>query len=250
MDGRLDCSSQTWSLRLLKCWDLRRGAQPFPIGAREQRLVAFLALNGRRLRSYIAGVLWPESSQHHAQGNLRAAVFQTQRAAPDLLAADRTTIDLAPGTSIDVRDVRNCLEQVVRAPFDADVDAALRTLDSGELMPGWYEDWVIYERERLQHDRVRGLEALAATEIDRGNTETAVVAARAAATIEPLRDTARSLEIQAHLLAGNAAEAIRVYRGYAALLRSEMGIEPSEGIQRLLIDDHMASVRRDPVAGR
>ena len=39
-------SKETLELRLFGCWDLRAGSRAVPLGGREQRLVALLALRG------------------------------------------------------------------------------------------------------------------------------------------------------------------------------------------------------------
>jgi DNA-binding SARP family transcriptional activator len=234
MNGQTGCSSQGWHLRLMNCWGLASGSGSISIGTREQRLITFVALHGRRRRSYIAGVLWPESTERRAHGNLRASLFQVQRNAPGLLDADRTTIDLAEDVHVDVDDFRRCVDEVAADDDDLDFRAVFAILDSGELAPGWYDDWVVYERERLQHDRVHALEALADAELRRRNVDEAVIAARAAATVEPLRDSPRAIEIRAHLEAGNTGAAICAYRAHAALLRRELGIEPSSGLRELV----------------
>ncbi len=233
MNEQTGCSSQGWHLRLMNCWGLAAGRESISIGTREQRLITFVALHGRRRRSYIAGVLWPDSTERRAHGNLRASLFQVQHTAPGLLDADRTTIDLAEGVHVDVDDFRRCAAQVAVGD-EVEFRAAFGILDSGELAPGWYDDWVVFERERLQHDRVHALETLADAELRRGNIDEAVIAARAAATVEPLRDSPRAIEIRAHLEAGNLGAAICAYRAHAELLRDELGIEPSTGLRRLV----------------
>jgi DNA-binding SARP family transcriptional activator len=234
MNGQTGCSSQGWHLRLMNCWGLASGSGSISIGTREQRLITFVALHGRRRRSYIAGVLWPDSTERRAHGNLRASLFQVQRNAPGLLDADRTTIDLADGVQVDVEDFRRCVAEVATGGDELDFRASFQILDSGELAPGWYDDWVVFERERLQHDRVRALETLADAELRRGRIDEAVIAARAAANVEPLRDSPRAIEIRAHLEAGNTGAAICAYRAHAALLRDELGIEPSTGLRELV----------------
>ena len=222
------------SLRLFDCWELRAGDRQIRLGAREQRLITFAALHGKRLRSYMAGVLWPDSTEHHAQSSLRAALFLVNRDVPSLLDSDRTTIDLAPDVQVDVQDFRQCVTDVMAHPDEVDVGTTIRTLIGGDLIPGWYDDWVLFERESLHHERVRALETLALAELNRGRARTAATAARAAMAIEPLRETPRWIEIRAHLFDGNVADAVHVYQSYARLLRCELGIDPSESLRSLV----------------
>ncbi|MFP5312623.1 MAG: SARP family transcriptional regulator, partial [Actinomycetes bacterium] len=64
-------STQEWHLGLLGAWRLQRGNKTFPVATREQRLLACVGLLGRRHQSYLAGLLWPGSSEMQAAGNLR-----------------------------------------------------------------------------------------------------------------------------------------------------------------------------------
>jgi DNA-binding SARP family transcriptional activator len=59
----------------------------------------------------------------------------------------------------------------------------------------------------------------------------------AATAAEPLRESAHRLLIQVHLAEGNVAEAVRQYELYRGLLATELGIEPSLAIKRLLWRD-------------
>lgn len=233
----VDASGQgQWFLQLFDCWDLRFGGEPVKVGTREQRVVAFVALRGRRMRSYVAGLLWPESSEEHAQSNLRAALYRAQRTLPGVLSVDRTTVGLLPHVQVDVHDFRRRVADITASSAEVDVQSALEVLRDSELVPGWYDDWVLYERERLRRESMRALEALALSEIEQGRGDTAVAAARAASDYEPLRETPHAIEIKAHLMQGRVADAVYSYRAYEGLLRSEMGLEPSAGLRGLVMD--------------
>jgi DNA-binding SARP family transcriptional activator len=234
VSDELGSSGQHKSLRLFGCWDLRVGGRPVRMAGREQRLVAYVALNGRRMRSYVAGILWPDSTESHAQSSLRAALLQVRRTSVGLLDADQTTVDIAPDVDVDVREFHRCASEVAANPDGVDFEAAMGILDGGDLTPGWYEDWVMFERERLQHERVRALEALAAAELRRGCGDAALTAARAATAVEPLRESAHSIVIRAHLMVGNVADAVHEYRAYGDLLTRELGINPSEQLRQLV----------------
>jgi hypothetical protein len=68
-----------WRLFLLGAWQLVGADRPIEVGANGQRLFALLALRGRCDRSYLSGVLWPECSEPHAHGNLRATLSRLHR---------------------------------------------------------------------------------------------------------------------------------------------------------------------------
>ena len=105
---------------------------------------------------------------------------------------------------------------------------------AGDLLPDWYDDWVLIERERLRQLRLHALESLAIRRLDAGRYGEAAVAALAAVSIEPLRESAQRVLIRIHLAEGNVGEAVRQYRLYRNLLSDEMGLYPSEQIETLL----------------
>jgi DNA-binding SARP family transcriptional activator len=219
--GRLD-------LKLFGCWDLRVDGRIVDLGQREQRLLALLALRGRRTRPYVAGTLWPDSTEQRAQMSLRAAVLRSRQAVQGILEAGRTTVGLAPGVDVDVHRLLRA------AGSGGDPRATMAVMGADELLPGWYDDWVIFERERLQHVRLRALESLAESELDVGHHDLALEAALEAIAIEPLRESGHTIAIRAHLLAGNRSAAVREYRTYRDRLERELGIAPSPGLEELV----------------
>ncbi|HEX2156656.1 MAG TPA: bacterial transcriptional activator domain-containing protein, partial [Actinomycetes bacterium] len=105
---------------------------------------------------------------------------------------------------------------------------------AGDLLPDWYEDWVVLERERLRQLRLHALEALCARLTGAGRFGAAVQAGLAAVAGEPLRESAHRTLIRAHLAEGNPGEAVRQYHLYRRLLTDELAIEPSPAIRGLV----------------
>ena len=218
-------------LRLFGCWDLRAPSGAVELGGREQRLVALLALRGRRPRSQIAGTLWPDSTEDRAMTSLRSAVLRVRRSAEGLLDLGHSTLALSPDVRVDVQQVVQWAEDDNRA---GDARWWVGVLRQADLLPGWYEDWVVFERERLQHLRLAALEAVAVQAMVAGDNEIALTAGLEAVAIEPLRESAHTIVIRAHLLAGNHADAVREYRAYRRQLRQLLGIAPSREMEDLL----------------
>src|SRR3954464_4148389 len=63
--------------------------------------------------------------------------------------------------------------------------ALLRQLVGEELLPQWYDDWVLPERESLEQLRAKALERIARQALEAGDLERSVAAARAASDIDP-----------------------------------------------------------------
>jgi two-component SAPR family response regulator len=111
---------------------------------------------------------------------------------------------------------------------------ALETDLQTELLPGWYDDWVLVERERLRQLQLHALDALARRLLDSGRVAEAVDAASCSLGMEPLRESAVRLLVSAHLASGNVCEAQRIVERYRVNIRRELGVAPSNFLIALL----------------
>jgi DNA-binding SARP family transcriptional activator len=230
------------TLGLLQGFRLERDGESFPLPLGIQRLVAFLAVHNRPLlRLFVAGNLWLDSNEEHANANLRTALWRLHRLGFNLVDASRSHLSLAPGVVVDLHDVNGRAREVLRqdaVPTRDDLDAIL---GGGDLLPDWYDDWVLVEREHFRHLRLLALETLCSDLAGAGSYAAAVEAGLACIAAEPLRESAHRALIGAHLVEGNRVEAIRQFRHYEKLVLDELGVEPSATIQRML--DSSAVIR-------
>jgi DNA-binding SARP family transcriptional activator len=213
-----------------------------------QRLIAHVSLAGRPTRAATGGQLWPEQSECNAQSSLRSALWRLQKTTPGLLEVSRGSLRLAEGVQVDVnelvawaREVLDPSSDVAEAPLP---DVALR----GELLPGWYDDWVLLAREHLRQLRMHALEVLADELAIAHRFGDAIQAALAAVNAEPLRESAHRAVIRVHLAEGNIAEAVREYVGFKRLLDRELGVSPSDQMHELMRGIRLPVGRRS--AGR
>jgi DNA-binding SARP family transcriptional activator len=201
-----------------------------PLGV--QRLIAFVALQGRSVaRSFVVGNLWPEASEEHARASLRSALWRLRRLESDVLVADAGAIQLARQVRLDTAEVMN---QSAVASHAQSSGRRLAPMYSGELLPGWYDDWVVMARERIRFTQLRALEAMAEESLEGGRLGEAEDAYRTAADLEPFKETVQRGLIKVLLAAGSPGEAIHRYRAYRTLLRDELGVEPSLQMVALL----------------
>jgi len=226
--------AQDWHLSLLGAWRLRCGINAVTVATREQRLIACVGLLGCRHRSFLAGLLWPKSSETQAAGNLRTTVWCISHAFPHLLQAGPDTLELAESVCVDVAALQRQVAKIYEQPETQIPGSYLDHLSKAELLPGWYDDWVIFEQERLRQMRLSALELMARQHLAAGEPDNAVIAALSAVSIEPLRESAHFLLVQAHLAAGNRAAAIRAYAMFASRLDSELGVLPSHQLLELV----------------
>jgi DNA-binding SARP family transcriptional activator len=200
-----------------------------------QRLVALLGVSRQPTRTAIAGLLWPDVPEVHAQGSLRSALWRLSKMAPGLIRARRDTLSLADGVQVDVHELTCWARQVADPATSVDDLAATQLRLRGELLPGWYDDWVLLERDRLRQLRMHALEALADRLAAAGRYGEAVQAACVAMQAEPLRESAHRTLIRVHLAEGNLIEAVHAYESFQALLAGELGVVPSR-LMRDLVD--------------
>jgi len=199
-----------------------------------QRLVAHVCLSGRPTRTAIAGHLWPDVPEEHAHGSLRSALWRLHKVVPGLVEVSGGALSLAPGVRVDVRELtewaRRALDPHVTVEHPAVPVGGLR----GDLLPGWCDDWVLLERERLRQLLMHSLEAVAVKLTDAGRHREALQAAYAAVRAEPLRESAHRTVIRVHLAEGDLAEARRAYGVFREMLEAELGVCPTEQITRLV----------------
>jgi DNA-binding SARP family transcriptional activator len=199
-----------------------------------QRLVAYLSLSGRRARTAVSGELWPGVPEEHAQGSLRSALWRLHKAVPGLLDVTPGALSLAAGVRVDVAELTGWARRALDPEAPLDDLAVSDTWLRGELLPGWYDDWVLLERERLRQLRMHALEAVAARLAAAGRHGEALQAAYAAVRAEPLRESAHRAVVRVHLGEGNLAEAVRAFDQYRVLVEEELGVGPTEQMTRLL----------------
>lgn len=235
---------RTVRLGLLQGFQLEcaEGEVDLPLSA--QRVLAFLALQLRpQTRSYVAATLWMNFEEERAGASLRSALWRINRCGHPLVAADARALRLMPDVLVDVRVSSQSAKEVLRGQARGG-GARVDDLTAGDLLPGWYDDWVVTEREHFRQLRLHALEKLCEQLTDEGRFGQAVEAGLAAVSGEPLRESAHRVLIRAHLQEGNRCEAIRQYEACRQVLRHELGIDPSPVTKALLsspVDDQRRS---------
>jgi DNA-binding SARP family transcriptional activator len=222
-------------LSLLGGFELRCAGQDVAVPRSGQRLLALLALQGRPLeRLWVAGTLWLDAPEERAGASLRSALWRLpQPGGAAVVEASTTRLRLARDLTVDVHELTARAEGLASPAGLADPDLDPSAL-ARDLLPDWYEDWVVLERERLRQLRLHALEAVCARLTEAGRFAAAVQAGLAAVAGEPLRESAHRTLIRAHLAEGNPGEAVRQYHLYRRLLAGELALEPSPAIRGLV----------------
>jgi len=230
-------SADGWNVQLglLGSFNLHIAAEPVRLRMDAQRLVAFLALHdGLLLREYVAGSLWGDSTERHAAGSLRTALWRLGHSPKPIIEAADPHLRLSPRVAVDFRASEALAHHILDdscALTEADIDDALLSVD---LLPDWTEDWVLVQREYHTQLRVRALEALCRRLSEEGQFGRAVQVGIMAVAAEPLRESAQRVLVAAHLAEGNVAAALKRYESFRTLLRDELKLDPSPQMQALI----------------
>ncbi|WP_143263966.1 AfsR/SARP family transcriptional regulator [Amycolatopsis kentuckyensis] len=212
------------------------GSRRMSIPDGSKRLVAFVALHHHRVqRRYAAGTLWPIGDDLRAGGNLRTALWRLNQSNCPLLMADKSSLALRTEVVVDVRVVSQWASRLIDGSASgSDLTIKPWGVDVLDLLPGWYDDWALMERERVRQRLLHALEALSTALVRGGRCGEAVEAAMLAVGCEPLRESAQRTLLQAHIAEGNWIEARRNFEAYRSLLLRELGTEPPPSMTRLL----------------
>jgi DNA-binding SARP family transcriptional activator len=217
---------------------MRIGLDRRPLTYTAQRIVALLGTHDTPLpRRFVAFTLWLDKDEERALANLRSLLWRLGDELAGLVEADVHQIGLDDRIRVDFLQARRDALDVVEGRSLGLVHTYL-----SDLLPGWYEDWVITERERLRQLHLHALERQAERCLDRKNYGESVNCSMAATAIDPLRERAHRLMIQALMAQGNAADAVRVYDSYRDRLHTELGLEPSSSIADLLWSEHSVAL--------
>jgi DNA-binding SARP family transcriptional activator len=211
----------------LRCHDQR---VELPMVA--QRLVALLAVHDRPLlRAYVAGTLWPEKTDARSLANLRSVLWRLRQPDEGLIRSAGSHISLSEGVDVDVRRLVRLTTDLLAGTDVVPSRETSALLTAGEFLPGWYDEWVLAERERLRQLRQHAMEAMCSRLTQLGRHGEAVDVGLAAVGADPLRESARAALIAAHFAEGNAVEAIRQFKAYRVLLWNSLQVKPGPTLQ-------------------
>jgi hypothetical protein len=163
------------------------------------------------------------------------ALWRLGRLCPGALAATPESIDISDDVVVDVRQFRAVARMLIDHQLPSGADHyAFVDLMKMDLLPGWYDDWVILERERLRQLRLSALEALSAQLLGHGEYASALEAALVAIAAEPMRESAQRAAALIHFAEGNIVEALQQYEAYQQMMSVELGASPSREFANLV----------------
>lgn len=205
-------------------------------------LLAYLLLHQGQLqtRPALAGELWPDLPEKNARHALSQAIWRVKRYLPGLLQANVHTVGISPKAKLwnDVAEFEELLRPYLGTEQTADLSQAQANLRRtiqlyrGDLLEGFYEDWVLNERQRLRALYIRALEHTIKLDKLAGDHEQALAAAQTLGRVEPLLEANQREIMRLHNILNHPDGALEQFATYSQLLEDELGLRPeSETLQ-------------------
>lgn len=216
---------------------------------RASLLLCYLLLNRQpHHRERLAAVFWSGSSGSSARKQLRNAlwslrqVMQSAGASPaEFLRVDDENIAFIPDSrfSLDVDSfecaVQNCahLSGPELSPIQAQELATAISLYTGDLLEGVFEDWCLYDRERLRLMYLESLHKLLEFYAVRAEYERALSYGQHLLSLDHIQERVHRQVMCLYWLSGNRAAALSQYKLCSRILREELGIPPLDETRSL-----------------
>src|SRR5215211_3871275 len=187
-------------------------------------------------RDKLVDLLWPDLLPRQGRRMLSDTLWRARRVLTPpgqddtpalLIAGDTVAFRPDPSTWVDLI----AFEQALHDPKAADegADERLRVavdLYRGDFLEDCYDDWALYERERLREQYLSALQRLLATDQARQAYDLALQSALRLVQADPLREEAHRALMRLYYLLGRTDDALRAFAQCRALLETELGVEP------------------------
>lgn len=206
-------------------------------------LLAYLIIYRERIhpRESLAETFWSEHNRAQSRKCLNTALWRLRSLLIDSQVSDSLILSTPDGGVFlncarphwfDVEEFETEARLLLRTPPDqASVEqinrlrAACR-LYRGDLLEGFYEDWILRERERLRQmylaSQVYTLQYYRLHE----DFAEGISTAQDILSVEPLREDVHRMLMQLYARSGQRAQVIQQYRRCEEFLRDELGVEP------------------------
>lgn len=210
---------------------------PLPATQKSQSLLAYLVMHCHRTqrRARLAGMFWPDVPEARARRNLNTALWQIRRVLPSgdylFTSAQEVQFNSRSAYWLDVAEFESLLSSL--PPGGTENPAQLVRLQQavslyrGDFLAGFYDDWVIEERYRLEAAFLEALARLALACQREGKYADALNYAQQLLHYDSLREDIHRLVIYLHLTLGDTVAAVRQCNRCLTLLKAELGVEPS-----------------------
>ncbi len=198
-----------------------------PTTLKARSLLAYLILHRSQPqpREHLSTLFWGERPEQKARHSLSTALWRIRRCLPDeeVILSDHHTVQFDPQADLWL-DV-DAFEALVKREEASDLQEAA-SLYRGPFLNGFYDDWVINERYRLEALYLDALAYLMSTYEDQAQHESALTTALRLLKEDPLREDAHRAAMRAYCRLGRRNAALEQYRRCRERVQAELDAEP------------------------
>jgi DNA-binding SARP family transcriptional activator len=211
-------------------------------------LLGFLLLNREKphAREKVADLLWGEIAPEQSKSYFRKTLWQLQTilepyCGSSILLVDGEWIQINPEfySRTDIAVVEKTFISTQGIQGKDLKEEQFRIIQNavefyrGELLEGWYQDWCLFERERLQYICFAMLDKLIEHCEVHGYYEKGLIFGERILHYDRAREHTYRQLMRLHYLAGDRTAALRKYQKCEAVLRKELDVEPAESTRTL-----------------
>lgn len=219
-------------LYLLGAFRLEREAKLVRLATHKvESLLAYLALFPHaHSRDQLTTLLWGDSTDDRARNSLRNSLTSIRQAlGDDSLLTDREAVQLNLDLPfwVDAAQVAH-LMSLDLGTRDSEIEQLVSALENyAELLPDFYDEWILRERERLRTQYLDALLRLAHHHREKSEYQNAIVLAQKVLAIDRANERAYQHLMFCLAAQGDRIAALKQYDECQKALREELDIEPS-----------------------
>ena len=230
----IQCGNQKW-----------KGAE----GSKAQELFCYLISHRQsaQTREFLASLFWGDTSREQSKKHLRQTLWRmhscrsSSDAAPRqrLIVVDGERVRLNPEIDwwIDVEEFERICARLKRLrEFDSEAARSARQaveLYRGDFLEGYYHDWCLYERERLQNMFLATLDKLICYCLENGEYKEGLQYGEAILHHNPVSERAQTQVMKLHYLSGDRTAALQQFERCRKALKEELGVAPTRATLEL-----------------
>jgi len=213
--------------------------------SKDQELLSFLLIHRDKphSRETLASLLWGDTATEKSKKYLRQALWHLHAALNsdrvenlEVLVVDHDWLTLNSQTNLwtDVGDFEQAFagaEGIPGRQLDSEKAHALKSavaLYQDDLLAGSYQDWILFERERLQNMYLLMLDKLIGYLQYHGEYEVAQGYGVTILRYDPARERTHRQLMYLYSLAGDRTSALRQFDRCVSALRQELGVKPEK----------------------
>jgi DNA-binding SARP family transcriptional activator len=217
---------------------------------KEQELLSYLLVyrNRPHSREMLGSLLWGDCSTEKSKKYLRQALWHLQNAlehkaeaAGGVLMIENEWVQLNTEAEMSL-DVAQFEQAFALAQGVKGCDMPERSVEAlqeavqiyrGDLLEGWYQDWCLFERERLQNIYFLMLDKLMGCCEAHEDYEKGQIYGSLILRYDHAREVTHRQMMKFHYNAGDRTAALRQYERCASALREELGVKPERATTAL-----------------